>query len=161
MSELNPLAAAYAGNLRVRVCGICIEKDQLLLVQHGSTVGNKAFWAPPGGGLQYGETMQACLKREILEETGLDVEVERFLFVNEFLQAPLHAIEFFFEVKVNGGSLSTGRDPEAAAGVQLIERVQWLTLKEVQALPFKDKHRVLQLLLSLDDLLGISHNFLP
>lgn len=161
MPELNPKTAAYAAQLRVRACGICIHKDKLLLVRHGSTVDNDAFWAPPGGGLQYGETMQACLKREILEETGLEVQVERFLFVNEFLHSPLHAIEFFFEVSVTGGALGTGTDPEAAAGEQLIEQVQWLTIKELQAIPFKDKHRVLQLLLCFDDLLGLNHYFIP
>lgn len=161
MPELNPKAAAYADMLRVRVCGICIQDNKLLLVRHGSTVDNGAFWAPPGGGLQYGETMQACLKREIKEETGLDVKVERFLFVNEFLQPPLHAIEFFFEVEMTGGTLGTGSDPEAAADEQLIEQVAWLTKKELQVIPFRDKHRILQLLLSLDDLLGLDHYFIP
>ena len=160
MTEMNPKAAAYGAKLRVRVCGICIQNDKLLLVRHGSTVNNTAFWAPPGGGLQYGETLQACLKRELQEETGLEVQVERFLFINEFLQPPLHAVEFFFEAKITGGVLSTGTDPEAATGEQLIEHVQWLKLKELQAIPFKDKHRVLQLLLSLDDLLGLNHYFI-
>ncbi|GAB3538922.1 NUDIX hydrolase [Pontibacter brevis] len=161
MPELNPKTAPYAEKLRVRVCGICIHNNKLLLVRHGSTVGNENFWAPPGGGLQYGETMQAGLVREIQEETGLEVQVERFLFVNEFLQPPLHAVEFFFEVNVKGGSLVTGADPEATAEEQLIEQVQWLALKELQAIPFKDKHRVLQLLLSFDDLLGLNHYFIP
>ena len=67
------------------------------------------------GGLQYGESMQECLKREFEEETGLQVKVKRFLFVNEFLQPPLHAVEFFFEVRITGGNLRTGTDPEAAA----------------------------------------------
>lgn len=159
-TPFNPTAAPYADKLRVRACGICIQDNKLLLVRHGSTIGNKAFWAPPGGGQHYGETIQECLKRELLEETGLEVRVERFLFVNEFLQPPLHAIEFFFEVHITGGSLRTGVDPEAAPGEALLEHVQWLTIKELQAIPFKDKHRSLQLLLSLDDLLGLNHYFI-
>ena len=159
-TELNPNATAYADKLRVRVCGICIQQDKLLLVRHGKTIGNNAFWAPPGGGLHYGETMQACLKREMLEETGLEVRVERFLFVNEFLQPPLHAVELFFEVRITGGNLRTGTDPEAAPGEALLEHVQWLTIKELQNIPHKDKHRALQLLLSLDDLLGLNHYFI-
>jgi 8-oxo-dGTP diphosphatase len=160
MPDLNTNALAYADKLRVRVCGICIQDDRLLLVRHDRTIGNDAFWAPPGGGLQYGETMQACLKREWMEETGLEVKAERFLFVNEFLQPPLHAIEFFFEVKITGGKLVTGTDPEAGRNEQLLEQVQWLTIKELQAIPYKDKHRALQLLLSLDDLLGMDHYFI-
>ncbi|WP_266205431.1 NUDIX domain-containing protein [Pontibacter kalidii] len=161
MPDLNPAAATYADKLRVRVCGICIQDDKLLLVRHGKTIGNSAFWAPPGGGLQYGESMQECLKREFEEETGLQVKVKRFLFVNEFLQVPLHAVEFYFEVIITGGSINTGSDPEADADNQLIEHLQWLTVKEIQGIPLADKHRSLQLLLSLDDLLGLPHNFIP
>ncbi|WP_299821659.1 NUDIX hydrolase [uncultured Pontibacter sp.] len=160
MRELNPNAAAYAEKLRVRVCGICIKNDKLLLVQHDHTIGNKALWAPPGGGLHYGETMQQCLKREVLEETGLQVEVNRFLFMNEFLQPPLHALEFFFEVSITAGEPVTGTDPEAPADQQLIKQVKWLPIKEILAIPLQDKHKVLQYLISLDDLLGQDHYFI-
>ncbi len=155
MPDLNPNAAAFAGNLRVRVCGVCLKDDKLLLVRHGHTLLNNAFWSAPGGGVAFGETMQQALVREMLEETGLEVHVGRFLFVNEFVQPPLHAIEFFFEVSITGGSMRTGTDPELAADKQLIEEVQWLGIKELQAIPTADKHRTLQHLFSLDDLLGL------
>jgi 8-oxo-dGTP diphosphatase len=160
MTELNPKAQAYAEKLRVRVCGICIHDDKLLLIRHAHTINNKAFWAPPGGGLVYGESMQNCLKREMLEETGLEVEIGRFLFVNEYLQEPLHAIEFFFEVQLVGGDLKTGSDPESEPDKQLIEEAKWLNMKEIINLPISDKHRSLQYLISLDDLLGQDHYFI-
>ncbi|PRY15443.1 ADP-ribose pyrophosphatase YjhB (NUDIX family) [Pontibacter ummariensis] len=159
MAKLNPDAAAYADRLRVRACGICIQNEKLLLVRHGSTVDNSAFWAPPGGGVDYGETLHSCLKRELVEETGLKVEIGKFLFTNEFLRPPLHALELFFEVHVTGGSLFTGADPEMGTGKQLLEEVAWLALPEIQAIPQQDKHRALHYLLSLDDLLGLDHYF--
>jgi 8-oxo-dGTP diphosphatase len=160
MTELNTKAADYADTLRVRVCGICIKDDKLLLVQHDRTIHNNSFWAPPGGGLSYGENMESCLKREMKEETGLDVKINRFLFVNEFLQPPLHALEFFFEVSITDGQLITGSDPEVSAANQLIQHVQWLSIKEILAIPMSDKHKVLQYLISLDDLLGQDHYFI-
>lgn len=160
MTELNPNVSAYADTLRVRVCGICIVDNKLLLVQHDRTIGNNAFWAPPGGGLTYGETMHECLKREMLEETGLQVTVNRFLFVNEFLHTPLHALEFFFEVSITDGEVITGTDPEFTGRQQLIKNVQWQSIKEILAIPIPDKHRVLQHLISLDDLLGLDHYFI-
>ncbi|MBF9254295.1 NUDIX hydrolase [Pontibacter sp. 172403-2] len=159
MPDLNPNAAAYANKLRVRVCGVCLQEDKLLLVRHDRTLNNNAFWAPPGGGVNFGETLQQALVREMLEETGLQVTVGRYLFVNEFVEPPLHAVEFFFEVSLTGGSIITGTDPELAADRQLIRQVQWLKIKELQAIPTSDKHRALQHLFSLDDLLGLPDHF--
>jgi len=159
MPDLNPNAAAYANKLRVRVCGVCLQENKLLLVRHDKTLNNNAFWAPPGGGVSFGETLQQALVREMLEETGLQVNVGRYLFVNEFVEPPLHAIEFFFEVSLTGGSIMTGTDPEVAADKQLIRQVQWLKIKELQAIPTSDKHRALQHLFSLDDLMGLPDHF--
>jgi 8-oxo-dGTP diphosphatase len=157
---LNPKASVYAEKLRTRICGICIHDNKLLLIRHASTVNKENFWAPPGGGLSYGETIEQCLVREILEETGLEVKVGRFLFVNEFLHPPLHAVEFFFEVQLTGGTLTTGVDPELAPDQQIIEEACWLDIKEIIALPIASKHRSLQYLISLDDLLGQDHYFI-
>jgi 8-oxo-dGTP diphosphatase len=159
MTELNPNAALYAHTLRVRVCGICTKGNKLLLIRHQRTINNQVFWAPPGGGLQFGETMHQCLLREIKEETGLEVKVKRFLFTNEFLQEPLHAIEFFFEVEITGGDLTTGTDPESAADRQLIEKVEFLTIKELREIPNCEKHSALQHLFSFDDLFGMGNQF--
>ncbi len=160
MSDLNPNAAAYSDKVRVRVCGICLQDDKMLLVRHQPTIKNKAFWAPPGGGLQFGESIADCLKREVLEETGLEVEVIRFLFVNEFMQPPLQAIELFFEIRVIGGSIKKGQDPEAAPDKQLIEEVTWKTKHEVREIPLTDKHRILHHLYSFNDLMSMPHHFL-
>lgn len=160
MTTLNPNAAAYADKVRLRVCGICLHNDKLLLVRHQATIGNTCFWAPPGGGLQFGETVEEGLKREISEETGLIVETKRFLFLNEFLQSPLHAIELFFEINMTGGELITGIDPEAGADQQLVEEVAFLSLEEIKKIPVADKHHLLHFILSLDDLFGLPHHFL-
>jgi len=160
MTKLNPAASAYAEKLRLRVCGICIQDNKLLLVRHAHTIDNSCFWAPPGGGLDYGETMEQCLRREFQEETGLEVEVQRFLFINEFMQEPLHAVEMYFEVRIIGGNLQKGTDPEADAHEQMIEQVSFVGLDEINQIPQQDKHRVLHHLFSLDDLLGMSHHFL-
>lgn len=159
MSVINPNVTAYTNKVRVRVCGICIKDDKLLLVRHQSTIKNNVFWAPPGGGLQFGESIADCLKREVLEETGLEVEVVRFLFVNEYLQPPLQAIELFFEVKPVGGSITKGSDPEVDPDMQLIEEVTWKTKHEVREIPLPDKHSILHHLYSLNDLLSLPHHF--
>lgn len=95
----NEIVSSFGNKLRIRVCGICIEENKILLVRHHSIGQSGILWAPPGGGMVYGETSEAALVREFVEETGLDIQVEHFLCVNEYLTPPLHAIELFFMVK--------------------------------------------------------------
>ena len=93
----------YGDRLRVRVCGLCWDGDRILLANHSLLSGSN-FWIPPGGGLEYGETVEKALKREFSEETGLEVEQLGFAFGCEFVKKPLHAIELFFNVVKSGES---------------------------------------------------------
>jgi 8-oxo-dGTP diphosphatase len=119
----------YGGRIRVRVCGVCIENEHILLACHRPILGEKDYWCPPGGGVDVGETAEIALKREFLEETGLAIEVGRLLYTKEFVQPPLHAIELYFDVKIIGGKLITGHDPEMNLNEQLIKNVSWLPLQ--------------------------------
>ena len=149
----------YSGKLRVRVCGICQQDNQLLLIRHQPFGSNKnGLWSPPGGGLQYGETMQACLMREFKEETGLEIKVGNFLFMHEFMTLPLHALEVFFAVTVTGGNLTQGTDPELDEANQLIAEVAFKSLPAIQAIPPNQLHRVLQQLPSFADLYNKTFN---
>ncbi|MDZ7689989.1 MAG: NUDIX domain-containing protein [Balneolaceae bacterium] len=69
--------STYKGRIRIRVNGLLVKDNALLMVRMRSPVTNQQVWMPPGGGLQFKESMEACLKREFLEETGLQVEVRR------------------------------------------------------------------------------------
>lgn len=129
----------YGNRVRVRVCGLCWRGDQLLMVNHRGLSG-AAFWAPPGGGLEFGESVSACLRREFMEETGLEISTGRFMFACEFIGDPLHAIELFFEVSVTGGELRKGNDPELA----VIEEVRFMTPREITALPESGRHGIFQ-----------------
>lgn len=126
----SPVQNFYGNRLRVRVCGICIKDEAILLVNHKS-LGDTDFWAPPGGGLEFGEAAAACLVREIREETGLEVVVNEFLFNTEFIKPPLHAVELFFKVSVTGGKLKVGSDPEMG-DTQIIKDVKFLPLRDLK-----------------------------
>lgn len=143
----------YSGKLRLRVCGICRQDDQLLLIRHKPFAHNQnGLWSLPGGGLQYGETLHIGLKREFKEETGLQVEVGSLLFVHEFISLPLHALEIFFAVTITGGFLTTGIDPELEPHNQLIAEVAFKSLPAIKAIPQNQLHQVLQQLQCLNDL---------
>ena len=84
---------------RVRVAGILIEDGRILLIEH--TKNDKKYWLVPGGGVDWGESASAALIREFKEETSLDIEVEKFLFISETI-APdkqKHVINLYFKIK--------------------------------------------------------------
>lgn len=49
------------------------EQGRILVLKH--TYRPSEPWGLPGGGLRPGETLQQCLKREIREEAGIEVEI--------------------------------------------------------------------------------------
>lgn len=59
-------------NLRPRVglAAIAIREGKVLLGKRIGKIGD-ATWAPPGGHLEYGESVEHCAARELHEETGL------------------------------------------------------------------------------------------
>lgn len=132
MTDLNKkIVSQYGNQLRIRVCGICIEDEKILLVRHHSLGEEGIFWSPPGGGMEYGQTASHNLKREFFEETGLKIKVHNFLFVHEYLSPPLHAVELFYEVEVCGGRLIMGSDPEMTADAQIIKEVKFISFKDL------------------------------
>jgi 8-oxo-dGTP diphosphatase len=151
---------AFNDKLRVRVCGICLQNNALLLVRHHGLYADRDYWVPPGGGLIFGESIKNCLKREFAEETCLEINVGRFLFLNEFLQPPLHALELFFEVELIGGELKQGTDPELGEKEQLIAEVVFKTLPELNNIPLNQKHSFLHELVNFDDIFIPENRFI-
>ncbi len=134
---------AFGNRLRVRICGLCIKDDRLLLINHqGITEGD--FWAPPGGGLEFGETAETCLIREFAEETGLDVQIQDFTFICEFMNPPLHALELFFYVDTKKGDLRKGIDPEMV-DQQIIHEVKFMSWDEINGLSRLSRHGIFNL----------------
>ncbi|MEL7005810.1 MAG: NUDIX domain-containing protein [Bacteroidota bacterium] len=58
------LNSIYGGKTRIRVCGICIENDSLLMIRHEGVGEQNILWIPPGGGMEFGEDAHQALKRK-------------------------------------------------------------------------------------------------
>jgi len=148
----------FGQRLRVRVNGIHIKNDQILMVKHRMGE-EKHFWNVPGGGMEYGTSATENLIREFKEETGLDVKVESFLFVHEYLEPPLHAIELFFEISAEKGEHYLGEDPELTKENQLLAEICYLGVEELDKIPKEEKHPLFWGIKSLNDVRIWKGNF--
>jgi 8-oxo-dGTP pyrophosphatase MutT (NUDIX family) len=81
--------------VKCRVRGVIKKDEQLFLVQH---VGYST-WCLPGGGIDSGEGLEQALKREIMEELGVEAQVGKLLVVHQFKENDVYqGPEFFFEI---------------------------------------------------------------
>ena len=87
-----------------RSCGILIH-DDAVLAQEGNDGRGSRSYALPGGHLEFGETLAMCMSREFYEETGLNVEAEKLVYVHEnfytLKKIVTHEIGFYFLVDLN------------------------------------------------------------
>ena len=63
-------------------CGAIIVNDKnevLLLKRNANSRMHPGSWTRPGGAMEVGETPEEAVVREVKEETGIDVEIVRFL----------------------------------------------------------------------------------
>lgn len=124
----------YKNILRNRVCAIIISDNWILLAKQQAPTRKKPIWMPPGGGLQFGESLHTALKREVKEETGLLIEPVRLLWIHEFIEKPFHAVEFYFECSVAGGALKLGKDPERESGDQILLDLKFVSFEEIESM---------------------------
>ena len=67
---------------RSRACAAILKDDKILMVCH--KIPSRTYWTLPGGGWEAGETLEQTAVREVKEETGLDLEIIRLLFEEEY-----------------------------------------------------------------------------
>jgi phosphoglycolate phosphatase len=98
------------------------------------------LWGIPGGKIKWGETSEAALRREILEETALTIKEIKFVLVQDCIRSP----EFYHEahfVLLNYTCFSAEETP-----VKLNEEARefrWLTPAAAMELPLNTPTRIL------------------
>lgn len=133
------ISKTFGNKLRIRICGILIQENKILLVKHQGLGKNGFLWSPPGGEPLYSENIENTLKREFYEETGLLIKIKEFLFINEYIESSLHAIELFFKVEMKGGNLSLGKEPEMDDS-DIISDLDFLSIDQIKYIGIENMH---------------------
>ncbi len=109
------------------VGALIFDGGRILLVERGREP-LKDYWSLPGGAVETGERLEAAIRREVLEETGLEVEVSGLLEVFERImlddagKPEYHYVLMDYVCRIVGGNLCAADD----AG-----KVGWFTADEI------------------------------
>jgi len=84
---------------RIGIGVLIFDQEKILLGKRISSHGENC-WSPPGGHLEFGETLEECAIREVREETGLVIEnPEYFALTNDMFKLEnKHYISIFMKV---------------------------------------------------------------
>ena len=97
------------------VGAIVIDADRVLLVERAREP-LRGYWSLPGGVLEVGEKLLDGMRREALEETGLEVQPQFLVEIFERIMldatgaAEYHYVLVDYLCRVSGGSLAAGDD---------------------------------------------------
>ena len=96
--------------------GCIVEHRSQVLLARRKFAPWQGFWYVPSGFVEYGEDVEDTARREILEETGLVVEIERLFGVYSYFDDPRqHGIIILYKARVIGGTLQAGDDASDVA----------------------------------------------
>lgn len=114
----------------VGVGAIIIEQDRVLLVKRGHAP-LAGEWSIPGGVLEVGETMCQAAAREVMEETGLTVEVGELLGVYDRILRDADERTLYHYVLIDFLCRRIAGEPHAAGDAL---EARWFTRAELAQL---------------------------
>lgn len=115
-----------AGNFTLRAAALILRDGRLLVAKHDDY---DCFYTI-GGGIKLGETSEEAVMREVFEETGARLTVERLIFVQERFFAlnrkNYHEVTFFYLMDGRTLSVADGQCTD-----QQEEHLYWLPVTDL------------------------------
>jgi 8-oxo-dGTP diphosphatase len=102
---------------------VVLQEGRVLLIRRGQPP-DAGEWSIPGGAVELGESVDEALRRELREETGLEIAVGAFLEAYERIERDAEGVRFHFVIldyaaTVIGGTLTAGDDAAEAVFADL------------------------------------------
>lgn len=120
----------YPDHPRLAVACIVWNGPKVLMVKRKNPPA-RGTWAPPGGSVRLGETCFDAVRREVLEETGIEVRPIKTLthvdaiYRDDDSTIRYHYVILYIEAEHTGGEQRPGDDAED---------VRWFTLQKLEGL---------------------------
>jgi len=102
-------------------------QEQKILIdkrRQGGLLGG--LWEFPGGKLEAGETLEACIEREIMEELAIAIEVGEHLITIDHTYSHFHVTLNVYHCRHTSG------EPQPIE----CDEIRWVTLDEIDQFPF-------------------------
>ncbi len=96
-------------HFRIGVNALIFDEGRVLLAHRRDI----DWWNLPGGGMEIGETLEEAVRREVREETGLMVQVERLVGV--YSKPQKQEVVLTFRCRVTGGTLQATEESRACS----------------------------------------------
>lgn len=111
----------------------------------------ETYWVFPGGGVEDGESLEEALKREIMEELGVEIEIGNLVFEYHFKTEHQDDDEYFYNCRITGGKLGSGQGPEYQPdshyhGTHEIALLPLNQIKDLDLRPAEMKEKFLKML---------------
>jgi len=113
-----------------RYQGAIIRDHHILLIKQLEHASGRSYWLLPGGRMEPDETEGKCVQRELLEETGLHVQVHSLLLDESNLSGRSYQRRKTYLCSIVGGIAQPGQEPEAEyATAYSFTAVGWFDLR--------------------------------
>jgi len=121
MSNENP-------KIHLGVYGLCMRDDKILVIKksRGAYIN---LYDLPGGRLEFGESIEECLKREYNEEIGVGINIIKLIGVFEYqcdylkrgIMTHLHHVGVYYLVDIDSVDIRRGADGHDSLGASFVE----------------------------------------
>lgn len=109
------------------VAAIIIRSRDILLIKRGREP-NLGKWSVPGGRVELGETLEEAVKREVLEETGLEVELGDLAGVCDLIVKHDEQISFHYVLLDYYATIVSGIPAAASDATEC----RWVSLDQIK-----------------------------
>jgi len=117
------------------VRAVIIQNDKILVVRQEKPNGRDVYILP-GGGIEKEEDIFTAAEREIEEESRLKIKALKLLYIKELFSPNQHSFEFYVLGRVTGGRLELGCDPELSKDHQVLKKITFILLRDLEKLRF-------------------------